>query len=374
MDITMFVAHMNVGGAQRVCISLANEFVRCGNAVTIIVLDLERDNDINTHMLDDRCRLVSLGAGRIRYAILPMLKYLRKNKPEFLLIFGNEMSVFLNKLKKAHLIKTKLIQRVLNNLNITLDKEDHVSPIVEKYLKKAQGNLKNMDHLISQCKGMEEMLVEGGFSERENISTIYNPVSQDVISKTDAIRVPFSARGKDRTKEVVFVGRIDPQKNLTHLVKAFAKVKEKRPNTILRLVGNGNSVETIQRLVQEMELQNDVFVEGVTSQIEKVYAAADVVALSSEYEGMPNCLIEAIGCGIPIVSYDCKLGPSEIIVEDVNGYLVPYFDIDALAEKLTQALDKDWNENDIKKTCEKFDVEHVAKQYIEVFQKIAGSN
>lgn len=370
MNITMFVAHMNVGGAQRVCISLANEFVKAGHEVTILTLDLENDNDINTHMLDEKCRLLSLGASRIRYGVLPLMKYIRKNKPEFVLVFGNEMAVFLEKLKKLHLIDTKLIQRVLNNLNITLGKEDNVSPQVEKYLKKAQQNLKNMDHLISQCKGMEDMLVEGGFALKSKISTIYNPVSKDVINKTDAIRVPFAQRPSDRTKEIVFVGRIDPQKNLTHLVKAFAKVVEQRPNTVLRLVGDGHSTETIRNCIKELGLEKNVFMEGVTSKIEEVYAKADVVALSSEYEGMPNCLIEAIGCGIPVVSYDCKLGPSEIIVEDVNGYLVPYFNIDALSEKLIQALDKEWDEAAIRATCHKFDAEQVAREYLDVFEEL----
>lgn len=370
MKITMFVAHMNVGGAQRVCISLANEFIRLGHDVTIISLNLEKDKDVNTQLLDSGCHLVSLGADRIRYAIFPMAKYIRKNKPEFMLVFGDEMSIVLEKLRRAHIIHLKLVQRVLNNLNITLQKEDKVPKIVENYLKKSQVNLRNMDHLISQCKGMEQMLLNGDFAKKENITTIYNPVSRDVIEKTEAIRIPFEKRDKKRIKEIVFVGRIDPQKNLSHLIKAFQILHKRRPDTCLRLVGDGNSRDSVKKLIEELGLQESVFLEGVTSHVEKFYAKADVVALSSEYEGMPNCLIEAIGCGIPVVSYDCKLGPSEIIEEGMNGYLIPYWNIDALADGMIKAVDREWDEKIIQESCRKFDVKNIAKQYIEVFEKL----
>ena len=365
MNITMFIAHMALGGAQRVCINLANEFIKEGHNVTILVLDLERDYDVNTHLLDSRCKIVSLGVSRIRYAALPMVKYLRKNKPEFILVFGNEMAIVLNKLRKFHLINTKMIVRVLNNLNIRLSKEDKVSPVVENYLLKAQKNLKDMDHLISQCMGMEDMLIEGKLATKDKVTTIYNPVSEFLINS-----VVREEKTTDE-KQIVFIGRVDPQKNLPHLVQAFAKVVKERPDTKLRLVGDGNSRESITELVKKLGISDKVTLEGINPHIEEVYAKADIVALSSEYEGMPNCLIEAIGIGIPIVSYDCPLGPSEIVVEGVNGYLVTYNDIDELADRLIKALDKEWDPEEIKATCDKFRVKNIAKQYLKVFEMVA---
>ncbi|MDD6203100.1 MAG: glycosyltransferase [Lachnospiraceae bacterium] len=367
MNITIFIAHMALGGAQRVCVNLANEFVAQGHQVTILVLDLDRDHDVHTHLLDKRCRIVSLGVSRIRYAAIPMIKYIRKEKPSFLMIFGNEMAIILNKLRKLHLIHVKMIVRVLNNLNISLSKEDHISPIVENYLKKAQHNLSDMEHLIAQCKGMEKMLIEGGFSSPDKITAIYNPVSEHIIN---AVNRSKKDKQENPVEQIVFIGRIDPQKNLTHLVKAFSKVHEKRPNTILRLIGDGNSRNSIEKCTEELGLADCVRIEGINPHIEEVYNEADVVALSSEYEGMPNCLIEAIGVGIPVVSYDCPLGPSEIIEDGVNGYLVPYNDIDALAQKLLLALERNWNPQEIKKTCDKFLVKNIANKYLQVFEKV----
>jgi len=368
MVIHIFIAHMSIGGAERVCVNLANEFAEMGNEVHIVVLNLE--NDVNTHLLDSRVQVHPLGVSRLRYAAPAMLRYVKKYKPPFLFVFGNEMAVILNKMRKIRLLNTPLIVRVLNNVNISLAKEDNVSPIVENYLQKAQKQLADMEYVIAQCDAMKEQLIEKKLVKKEQISRVYNPVSRVLISKTMEIRIPFAKREAERTKEIVFIGRLDPQKNLPHLIEAFAVVNKKMPNTCLRLIGNGNLTDAIKKIVEDKGLSEYVKFEGVCKDMENIYAKAEVIVLSSEYEGMPNCLIEAIGCGIPIVSYDCPIGPAEIVVDGVNGYLVEYNNIEQLAERLIMALDREWNEDEIKATCDKFRVENIAKKYLEVFEKV----
>ncbi len=362
MQIHIFIAHMGIGGAERVCVNLANELSARGNQVHIVVLNLE--NDINTAQLRKEVQVHSLNVSRLRYSVLAMLQYIKRNRPPFMLVFGNEMAVVLNKLKKLHLIQTPVIVRVLNNVEISLSKEDHVSPVVENYLKRAQKQLADMNHVIAQCEAMGDMLLRKNLVEKEKMTVIYNPVSEYLIQHTQRKQT------LDGEKQIVFVGRVDPQKNLPHLVTAFAKVLQKKPNTRLRIIGDGNSKESLMKVIEELGIASRVSIEGINSHIEEVYATADVIALSSEYEGMPNCLIEAIGIGIPVVSYDCPLGPSEIIENDVNGYLVTYNDIDELAQKLLMALDKDWDTEVIKETCSKFRVGQVTDSYLEVFEKV----
>ena len=368
MEIHIFIARMGIGGAERVCVNLANEFVEKGNKVHIVVLNLE--NDVNTHLLDKRVHVHSLNVSRLRYSPIAMLRYVKKYHPPFLFVFGNEMAVILNKLRKAHLINTPLIVRVLNNVNISLSKEDNVSPIVENYLKNAQKQLADMDHVIAQCDAMKEMLLEKKLVRENQISRVYNPVSGSLIQKTMELKVPYAERDKDRIRQIIFIGRLDPQKNLPHLIEAFLKVNKEMPNTCLRLIGNGNLTESIKELVESRGLSNCVSFDGVCKNMESIYSQADMIVLSSEYEGMPNCLIEAIGCGIPIVSYDCPIGPREIVVDDVNGYLVKYNDINQLAEKMMECLSRDWDEEDIQKTAEKFDVSYIADEYLDLFEKV----
>ena len=313
------VLHMGIGGAERVCVNLANEFADKGNEVHIVVLNLE--NDVNTHLLDSRVQVHSLGVSRLRYAAPAMLRYVKKYRPPFLFVFGNEMAVILK-------------------------------------------------HVIAQCDAMKEQLLEKKLVKKEQISRVYNPVSRDLIAKTMEIRIPFAKREADRTREIVFIGRLDPQKNLPHLVEAFAMLHKKMPNTCLRLIGTGNLIDAIKKLVEDKGICECVIFEGVCKNMENIYAKADMIVLSSEYEGMPNCLIEAIGCGIPIVSYDCPIGPREIVVDDVNGYLVKYNDINQLAEKMEECLKCEWDEESIRRTAEKFDVSYIAKEYIDLFEKV----
>ena len=366
MKIHIFIAHMGIGGAERVCVNLANEFVKKGHEVHIVVLNLE--NDVNTHLLDKKVQVHSLGVSRLRYSFLAMLQYVKKYRPPFLFVFGNEMAVILNKLKKVHLLNTPVIVRILNNVNISLSKEDNVSPIVENYLKKAQKQLADMQHVIAQCDAMKEMILDKGIVEENQLTVVYNPVSRELIEKVNTIRVPFAKREPDRVKEITFIGRIDPQKNLSHLLKAFAIVHGRMNHTQLRLVGDGHLTEQMKELAEQLGITDVVIFHGITSNMEEIYAKSDVVALSSEYEGMPNCLIEAIGCGIPIVSYDCPIGPREIVVDDVNGYLVPCNNIELLAEQLFEALNREWQESEIQKTAEKFNVTYIAEKYERLFK------
>ena len=362
MVIHTFIAHMGIGGAERVCVSLSNEWADRGHEVHIVVLNL--DNDIYTKDLRKSVQVHELGVSRLRYAPIAMFKYVRKYKPGFMFIFGNEMAIIMSKLRKLHLLNTPLIVRVLNNVNITLAKEDNVSPVVEAYLKRAQSELAGMEHIIAQCEAMGEQLVNKGLVERDKLTVVYNPVSEDLINKVN--RAPYVG------KEITFIGRIDPQKNPVHLIKAFAKVKDSMPGVRLRMVGSGNLDGQIKELVDSFGLTDAVSFDGIRSDMENVYATSDVVVLSSDYEGMPNCLIEAIGCGIPVVSYDCPLGPSEIIVDDVNGYLIPPGDIDALADGIVRALNKEWNIKEIVRTCDKFRVSKACDMYEEIFSKFNG--
>ena len=370
MKIHVFIAHMGIGGSERVCVNLANEWAK-NHEVHIIVLNL--DNDVNTHLLDERVHVHELGVSRLRYAALPMLKYIKKNKPQFILIFGMEMAVILNKLKKLKLVDVGLVVRVLNNINISLAKEDNVSPVVENYLKKSQKELADMDAVVAQCRDMGKMLTEAKVVLQDKLRVIYNPVSRDILAKVDDI----TGGNKDfecKRNRITFIGRVDAQKQPDHLIKAFKLIHDNREDAVLRIVGDGSLIERTKDDIKKLGLDDSVIFDGIRKDMEKVYAESDVVILTSSYEGMPNALIEAIGCGIPVVSYDCPIGPAEIIEDGVNGFLVSQDNIEEMAQKTLLALTQSWDGEIIKATCKKFDVSSIAKQYLEIFDEITLKN
>lgn len=365
MRIYMFIALMGMGGAERVCVSLANEFVRKGHEVHIVVLNLS--NDVNTHLLDKRCQVHPLGVSRLRYAALPMIKFIKRHKPDTMLVFGNEMGIILGHLRTLHLIRTKIVLRVLNNVNISLSKEDHVSPVVEAYLQRQQKQMRKAEAVITQCQAMGEMLLEKKLVEREKLYCIYNPVSKGVVERVR--RAGDEALAK-AVKKVVFIGRLDPQKQLDHLIDAFAGVKQRHPEAVLQLVGDGVLREKLQKKAVDMSLADSVLFEGMRKDIEHIYEQADTVVLSSLYEGMPNCLIEAIAAGIPIVSYDCPIGPSEIVVDGVNGFLVENGNIEMLSDKISEALERVWDAEAVRQTAVKFHAEDIAEKYLAVLRRV----
>ena len=367
MTINIFIAHMGIGGSERVCVNLANEWAK-QHDVHIVVLNL--DNDVNTHLLDNRVHVHELGVSRLRYAAIPMFRYIRKYKPKFMFVFGMEMAVILNKLKKLRLTDTKLIVRVLNNVNISLVKEDDVSPIVENYLKKAQSQLEDMDMVISQCNAMGKMLLGNGTVSEDKLRVIYNPVSTELIKCVDNKRLRVTHSENVSGNRITYIGRVDPQKQPDQLIEAFAMIRERIPDATLRIVGDGHLMEQTRKQVKDLEIDEAVIFDGIRKDMDNVYCDTDVVILCSQYEGMPNALIEAIGCGIPVVSYDCPIGPAEIIEDGVNGFLVEQDNIEMLAQKTVLALKQSWDADIIKSTCRKFDPVKIATQYEEVFEWI----
>lgn len=361
MKIYMYISDLGAGGAERVCVNLANEFVNYGNEVTIITLNLVKD--VYSQILDDRVKVHSLEVPRIRYAIIPIVAFLKKEKAERILVFGNEMGIILAGMRSVGLLRCKIAVRVLNNIEIEVSKEENVSFFVRRVLKYSQKNLQKADCIIAQCHAMEDMLQKNiGFKK---CICIYNPVSSFLVQNTKLVRETNGAR-----KRIGFIGRLDPQKNIGDLIQAFILLCKNENNVTLHIYGEGIHYEKARKMTADLGISDKVFFEGVHNDMENVYSRLDMVALSSDYEGMPNALIEAVSIGIPVVSYDCPIGPSEIIVDGVNGYLIPMSDVEALAEGMKKCLNKQWDVNAIRKSAAKFDVKDTAKEYEKVLMEM----
>ena len=130
----------------------------------------------------------------------------------------------------------------------------------------------------------------------------------------------------------ISVGRLEPQKNHEMLIRAFQKYYLNHHNARLDIYGDGSIKQQLQNLIEGLSLIGIVNLKGRSDKIYKNLKKADIFILSSNHEGMPNALMEAMSIGVPCISTDCPTGPKELIGQDERGYLVNTDDINGLAE------------------------------------------
>lgn len=160
----------------------------------------------------------------------------------------------------------------------------------------------------------------------------------------DASRIPAQFQGQ-REKVIVAAGRLSEQKNMPLLLKAFARFSPEYPEFKLRIFGEGELREELTALAHSLQIGEKTELPGrSTTLLEKMNSAAMFV-LSSDYEGMPNVLLEAMCMGMPAISTDCPSGgPRELIEDGVNGLLVPVGDEAALHAAMERMADPEFAE------------------------------
>ena len=158
-----------------------------------------------------------------------------------------------------------------------------------------------------------------------------------VIPNPCALPSGADARPGDRGR-LVAVGRLDWQKGFDLLIDAFAQISARHPSSTLTLFGEGPERAALERRVRAHGLDGRVFLPGVTERPISWIESADVFVMSSRHEGFSNALLEAMGAGLPCVSFDCDFGPDEVLDHGAAGMLAPNGDVEGLAAALDAVL------------------------------------
>ncbi|MCY8826927.1 glycosyltransferase family 4 protein [Bacillus atrophaeus] len=140
-------------------------------------------------------------------------------------------------------------------------------------------------------------------------------------------------------KTIIAAGRLAEQKGFDLLIKSFSKVVEKHPDWILKIYGIGSEKNNLLDIILKEGLYNNVFLMGATNNIQKELARSSIYVLSSRFEGFGMVIVEAMQCGVPVVSFDCPKGPSEIIKSGIDGILVENGNIEKLANSINYLID-----------------------------------
>lgn len=188
--------------------------------------------------------------------------------------------------------------------------------------------------------------------------------------------IPLSSEHSDcLSRRVIAVGRLDYQKGFDRLIKAWRLVMDKGlTDWHLDIFGQGEWKDYLNNIIHENNLGNCVTVNAPVSDIAAQYTSSSLLAMSSNYEGFPMVMIEAMSCGLPVVTFDYKCGPRDIITPEVNGLIVPNGDIQAFADALVRVMTHTEMRRDMGRAAlavtERYSLETVMKSWNNLFEKL----
>ena len=355
-SVTLFINSLRGGGAERVCATLANELRAAGWSVEILVLNL-RDAVLRESVHPD-IAVVDLGIEHARYSALAVARYVRARRPEQFLVFNDQLAVLLIWLRGMRVGRYSVVARNISTLSrkASLERSLWHRHVVHAM---TRAFYRRVDLVIAQSEGMKRDLMSNYGIEERHLRVIHNPLSEDFTRCQDGRPVAW----RDRRDEVLYVGRLHAIKGLDLLIDGCAICMRADQELVLRLVGIGEELSALRRRAESAGVAHRVYFEGYVRDVQDFYARARVVALTSHYEGFPNVLLEAISQGTPIVSVDCESGPSEIVQEGINGFLVRSRDARDLASMLERTLAMEWDVARIQRTAEPFSAREVGRRY-----------
>lgn len=323
--ILFHVNSMGKGGAERVISILSHYFAQDGNDVVVTTLWTAQEE----YPLDKRVRRINVGLtpeeeqkGRIYKAAVRMLRYrqcILKEKPDIVISFcanANFRSAY-------SLIGTKIPLLV----SVRNDPKKDYAP----YPKKCRFMTKKAAGCVFQTPDAQKFFAE---ELQKKSRIIWNPLDEKYLS----VNKP---QAQQREKTIVTVGRITRQKNQMLLLRAFSRICNEFPEYQLQIYGEAGSDEVKEELeafCSEHKIVDRVSFMGASSTLEKDMIHAGLFVLPSDYEGMPNALIEAMAMGIPSIATDCPCGGSALLMKQHGGILVPAGAEEELAEAMRNVL------------------------------------
>ena len=349
MKIQFFIGGLSGGGAERVTCNLANILVNRGHEIKILTMS----DDTPSYDIDIKIKRIPLLRSNERKGFLynsiirftRLIKYLCKQKIDVYVVMLPITTILLLQLRKF--TKAKVIAA------------ERVDP--SQYPVKKQKQLKSLAHKADGWvfQTEEERNWYGETTGKALVSIIPNAINPDFI------REPYQG---ERKQMIVTAGRLTEQKNHELLIKAFAGISKDYPEYQLVIYGDGPKKEHLEKVAENSGVQGKVLFPGYTTNIGETIKDASMFVLSSDYEGMPNALMEAMALGLPCVSTDCNGGGAKFLIEnEKNGLLVSKSDVDALAAAMERMLsDREFAEQcgrEAHKICERLAPEKIYGQW-----------
>lgn len=323
MKICCCIHSLGTGGMERVMSELINGFIKNHDAeVHVILYGIERNifYDIDERAIIHKPPFIFTNKHRT-WCTLKTIQYLRKEikhiAPDAVLSFGN----YWNNLVLLSTYRLKYPIFVSDRAAPTFNMGRFHNKLRKMLYPKATG-------VIAQTQKAKDYYDK--LFRQPNYAIIGNPIRN--------IDIP---NGNKREKIVVSVGRLSRTKHYNRMIKLFADLN--KPDWKLIIVGgdtqNQNNMAKLKAQMAEMGNPNNIELAGTQKDVESFLLRSSIFAFTSSSEGFPNVVGEAMSAGLPVVSYDCVAGPSDMIVDGENGYLIPVFDDELFKQRLLELMD-----------------------------------
>lgn len=367
----------SAGGVERVVSYKASFFAeQLGYDVTIIVTE-GRGRD-SFFLLSDKVKVINFELG---FEELWRASFIKKI---FLYLTKQQQYKRLLKAELIHIRPDFTISMLRREINFLTEISDGSKKIGELHVNRAnyrnfEANDSNgfkrlfarcwMRSLVRKLKCLDQLVVltdksKASWPELSNVTVIPDPIPMPMPLSVSCLHA----------KRVVTIGRYAYQKGYDLLLQAWAEVEKQYLDWTLDIYGMGDQTG-YRQLMTDMGV--DVYrchLNGPVEDVTKVYQNSSIFVLSSRFEGFGLVLVEAMACGLPVVSFDCPAGPDEIITDGVDGILVPSGDVHVMAEKLMALMaDEELRKRlgqQARRSAKRYDMKTIASQWTTLFEKV----
>ena len=339
----------NSGGTERVTAIIANELIKLGYDITIISCI---DGKNSFFELDSRIKLDRLyeSCNGLKFNLTAAYKLRRKMKEydfDYIIDIDTIHSFF--SIPATIGLKTKVISwehfNFYSDLGIRRRKWGRV--LASKFA----------DRIITLTDEDKQAFLKN-LNVKCKIDYIYNPTPY-----------PNEKRNECKSKMAISIGRLTPQKGFDKLLDIWQKIEEKDKEWILYIVGSGEDKEKLLKQKENLNLERVIFVEN-TKNIKEYYEKSSIYLMTSRFEGLPMTLIEAQSFGLPIISYDIKTGPRDIINDKEDGYLIENNNQEKFVEKFLELSSNQEKIQEFSKNSYKNSERFKLKNIIDKWKKI----
>lgn len=362
MKILFLIASLRGGGAERVAANLCNHWANLGHEVTLVTFD---DPEHDFYISDPKIKRHSLACFKTSTnkfqkimsnlnRITKLRNIVRKTQPTVVVSFmdvANMLAVMACFGLKIPVVISERTYPPYYNDNNLFDK-------IRKFI------YRFTHAFVAQTNNVGAWAAE--FLSTNKITVIANPVTVKDVQDLSV----------ERENVILAMGRLGPEKGYDMLIQAFAQLHAQHSDWKLKIVGEGQERENLQKQINALDLQNKISLPGQTTQTQIEFCKAKIFTLTSRVEGFPNVLIEAMAHGMPAVSFDCNSGPADIIEHDINGILVKANDVQALTAALLRLV----NNPDLRQKLSteainlrhKYSLDTISDAWLTLFNKVAN--